>query len=306
MFSLEQSSSSEDGGKSPTTDNSSSGDRPGPWIFEQDPLYRRYQQCNLIGTGKYSEVYAGKDAVTGQEVALKLVDRRKSIEENGARDEYKILSSLCHKNIVSGLAIFPSSPKEYFDTIVMTRVKGLQMLEHICKVDSTEGTIKKLSLQMIYALQYLQSQQIVHGDIKPENVLVESDGTVRIIDFGRSLPDPEFSAPEVHKSEISHPSDAWSFGALLYVSISGVSPFLDDCPEETLNNKCSANFSFPKEYFDGVPEGAMFLIASVLASEPDQRATPNSLLLSSWFKESNTHWTAPVKKLRNFTLRRSK
>lgn len=73
------------------------------------------------GIGKYSEVYAGKDVVTGQEVALKILDRRRLPSEDGPKDEYKKLSELCHRNIVSGLALFTESPKEYLDTIVMTR-----------------------------------------------------------------------------------------------------------------------------------------------------------------------------------------
>ena len=66
---------------------------------------------------------------------------------------------------------------------------------------------------------------------------------------------------------------------------SGVSPFLDDCPEETFNNICTANFSFPHDYFSGVPEDALFIVTSVLAPDPYQRALPNSLLLSPWFKK---------------------
>nr|XP_024216575.1 triple functional domain protein isoform X4 [Halyomorpha halys] len=276
------------------------------WSWSEDALYRRYQQLDLIGIGKYSEVYLGKDVVTGQEVALKIIDRRRLPSEDGPKDEYKKLSGLCHRNIVSGLALFTESPKDHLDTIVMTRVKGSQILEHICSVQGKEAKIKKLFLQMIYALQYLLSQHVVHGDIKPENVLVESDGTVRLVDFGPTEPDQEFAAPEALTAVTTHSSDMWSLGVLLYVALSGVSPFLDDCPEETFNNICTANYSFPPDYFSGVPEDALFLVTSALAPDPDERALPNSLLLSPWFKENDSDWTAPVERLLNFIERRRK
>ncbi len=94
---------------------------------------------------------------------------------------------------------------------------------------------------------------------------------------------PEFLAPEVISSgPLGSFTDMWSFGVLLYVSLSGLSPFLDDSDEETTNNVLRCDFSFPEEHFATASSTAKDLIGRLLRVAPESRASASAALASPW------------------------
>lgn len=122
---------------------------------------------------------------------------------------------------------------------------------------------------------------------QPENLLVSqrSGGqTVKLSDFGDAvqlstsdyahplLGSPEFASPEVVLGEpVWLSSDLWSLGVVAYVLLSGASPFLDESAEETCLNICRLDFSFPRDYFQGVSQAARDFTCLLLRSNPAQR-----------------------------------
>lgn len=159
--------------------------------------------------------------------------------------------------------------------------------------------------QLASALCCLHTNKVAHLDIKPENVLINltttSTPTLKLIDFGDSvrknqsivLPPSnlEFAAPEMVMGQpLNEYTDSWSFGVLLYVFLSGVSPFLDDSIEETTSNILKCDFSFPGEYFSDISNDAKNLLTRLLVLESGSRATMRECQQSSWFLQVRFHF----------------
>lgn len=97
------------------------------------------------------------------------------------------------------------------------------------------------------------------------------------------LGNPEFSAPElIRGTPVSVATDLWSVGVLTYVMLSGVSPFLDESPEETCVNICRLDFCFPEDYFCNVSQAARDFVSSVLQQDPRKRPSATSCLQHPW------------------------
>jgi len=212
-----------------------------PW--QQEQFERRYQELQVIGRGRTAVVRLAQDRGTGLRVALKEVDRRR-IPQLRTRAEYSYLTSLNHSSIVRALAMFENAPRPGHDTTVMELVQGQDVFSHFCSLSSvSEGHIRLLTRQLLSAFDHLQLQQIVHCDIKPDNLLVESVNNqfhVKIIDFGSACSmiqlnkmgnykaplslDLEFAPPEL-LGELPSPTltaDMWSCAVLVYILLSGV------------------------------------------------------------------------------------
>lgn len=167
--------------------------------------------------------------------------------------------------------------------------------------------------QLSNALLWLHKRNIAHLDIKPENIMINSGaatpsvesrnsvplkgkGLLKLIDFGSSVnsvsrinnsiqsTNVEFSSPEMILGQgLSQYTDSWCFGVLLYVFLSGVSPFLDDSFEETTTNILKCDFSFPEEYFQNVSIDAKNMLTRLLVLQPNGRITMSDCQMSTWF-----------------------
>lgn len=135
--------------------------------------------------------------------------------------------------------------------------------------------------------------------LQPENIMVDLRAptqSVKLIDLGDAvqlsanrryvhllLGNPEFAAPElIRGTPVSVATDLWSMGVLAYVMLSGVSPFLDESPEETCVNICRLDFCFPDEYFQHVSEAARDFVSSVLKEDPRKRPNATLCLQHPW------------------------
>lgn len=170
--------------------------------------------------------------------------------------------------------------------------------------------------QLCDALGWLHRRNIAHLDLKPENIMIETGApvpdiypmfhqqhqqkqkpTLKLIDFGDAvtainrnvvLPPSnlEFSAPEmVIGQSLSPYTDSWCFGILLYVFLSGVSPFLDDSVEETTTNILKCDFSFPDEYFHDISNDAKNLLRQLLVLQCNARVSMADCQTSAWFTQ---------------------
>ncbi|XP_046675322.1 triple functional domain protein isoform X5 [Homalodisca vitripennis] len=291
-----------------------------PW--QQEQFQRRYQELHIIGGGRTAVVKQAQDRGTGQAVALKVVDRRR-IPQRVTRAEYNFLTALSHCGILRGLAMFENAPSPGVDTIVMELLQGMDVLSHACSLSSvSESHVRRVASQLLSALDYLQLQQIVHCDIKPDNLFIESHNNqiqLKIVDFGSACtvspgtvnsqpyltPDLEFAAPEL----LSGPSpclstDVWSCAVLIYVLVSGVSPFLDESPEETTTHVLNADFSFPPDLFPSGSTGTQEFVSSLLVREPTLRPLAHLALSHPWLQLVTSNYDVPVTHLASFISRK--
>ncbi|XP_034460176.1 serine/threonine-protein kinase D2 [Hippoglossus hippoglossus] len=233
----------------------------------------------VLGSGQFGVVYGGKQRKTGRDVAVKVIDKLRfpTKQESQLRNEVAILQSLRHLGIVNLECMF-ETPEKVF--VVMEKLHG-DMLEMILSSEKgrlPERLTKFLITQILAALRHLHFKNIVHCDLKPENVLLASADPfpqVKLCDFGfariigeksfrRSVVGtPAYLAPEVLLNQGYNRSlDMWSVGVIMYVSLSGTFPFNED--EEIKDQIHNAAFMYPPNPWKQISSDAIDLINNLL------------------------------------------
>lgn len=268
----------------------------------------------VLGSGQFGIVYGGKHRKTGRDVAIKIIDKMRfpTKQESQLRNEVAILQNLHHPGIVNLECMF-ETPEQVF--VVMEKLHG-DMLEMILSSEKSrlpERLTKFLVTQILVALRHLHFKNIVHCDLKPENVLLASAEPfpqVKLCDFGfariigeksfrRSVVGtPAYLAPEVLRSKGYNRSlDMWSVGVIVYVSLSGTFPFNED---EDINDQIqNAAFMYPPNPWKEISEQAKDLINNLLQVKMRKRYSVDKSLSHPWLQDYQT-WLD----LREFETRR--
>ncbi|XP_062818563.1 serine/threonine-protein kinase D2 [Anolis carolinensis] len=257
----------------------------------------------VLGSGQFGVVYGGKHRKTGRDVAVKVIDKLRfpTKQESQLRNEVAILQSLRHAGIVNLECMF-ETPEKVF--VVMEKLHG-DMLEMILSSEKgrlPERITKFLITQILVALRHLHFKNIVHCDLKPENVLLASAEPfpqVKLCDFGfariigeksfrRSVVGtPAYLAPEVLLNQGYNRSlDMWSVGVIMYVSLSGTFPFNED---EDINDQIhNAAFMYPPNPWRQISVGAIDLINNLLQVKMRKRYSVDKSLSHSWLQDYQT------------------
>uniref|UniRef100_A0A674IIE0 protein kinase C n=1 Tax=Terrapene triunguis TaxID=2587831 RepID=A0A674IIE0_9SAUR len=281
--------------------------QPCPCPSPQD-ISRSYQifPDEVLGAGQFGVVYGGKHRKSGRDVAVKVIDKLRfpPRQENQFRNEVSILQSL-HSPCVVHLECMFEGPARLF--VVMERLRG-DMLEMILSSETgrlPEPLAKFLTAQILSALRHLHTRNIVHCDLKPENVLLASDepypqvklcdfGFARIIEessFRRSVVGtPAYLAPEVLRQHgYNRALDMWAVGVIIYVSLSGTFPFNE---EEDVNDQIqNAAFMYPRQTWASISLEAVSLIHQLLQVKLRKRLSVNKALNHPWLQDFQT-WLA--------------
>ncbi|MCJ8743893.1 hypothetical protein PDJAM_G00099490 [Pangasius djambal] len=268
----------------------------------------------VLGSGQFGIVYGGKHRKTKRDVAIKVIDKMRfpTKQESQLRNEVAILQNLHHPGIVNLECMF-ETPERVF--VVMEKLHG-DMLEMILSSEKSrlpERLTKFLVTQILVALRHLHFKNIVHCDLKPENVLLASAEPfpqVKLCDFGfariigeksfrRSVVGtPAYLAPEVLRSKGYNRSlDMWSVGVIIYVSLSGTFPFNED---EDINDQIqNAAFMYPPNPWKEISLEAIDLINNLLQVKMRKRFSVDKSLSHPWLQDYQT-WLD----LREFETRR--
>ena len=198
----------------------------------------KYHVLHLVGQGCFGKVYKGRRRHTGQIVAMKFISKRGKPEKDQQqlRLEIGILQRLEHENIIRLLDWFETTT----DFVVVTQFAYGELFE-IFQDDKRlpEAEVSNIARQLVKALNYLHSQKVIHRDMKPQNVLIGSNGTVKLCDFGfaRAMSSdttvltsikgtPLYMAPElVQEQPYDGSVDLWSLGVICYELFVGQPPF---------------------------------------------------------------------------------
>uniref|UniRef100_A0A673XVS8 Serine/threonine-protein kinase n=1 Tax=Salmo trutta TaxID=8032 RepID=A0A673XVS8_SALTR len=257
----------------------------------------------ILGSGQFGVVYGGKHRKTGRDVAVKVIDKLRfpTKQESQLRNEVAILQSLRHLGIVNLECMF-DTPEKVF--VVMEKLHG-DMLEMILSSEKgrlPERLTKFLITQILAALRNLHFKNIVHCDLKPENVLLASAEPfpqVKLCDFGfariigeksfrRSVVGtPAYLAPEVLLNQGYNRSlDMWSVGVIMYVSLSGTFPFNED---EDINDQIhNAAFMYPPNPWKQISPDATDLINNLLQVKMRKRYSVDKSLSHSYLQDYQT------------------
>uniref|UniRef100_A0A8C2TQU6 protein kinase C n=1 Tax=Coturnix japonica TaxID=93934 RepID=A0A8C2TQU6_COTJA len=257
----------------------------------------------VLGSGQFGIVYGGKHRKTGRDVAIKVIDKMRfpTKQESQLRNEVAILQNLHHPGIVNLECMF-ETPERVF--VVMEKLHG-DMLEMILSSEKSrlpERITKFMVTQILVALRNLHFKNIVHCDLKPENVLLASAEPfpqVKLCDFGfariigeksfrRSVVGtPAYLAPEVLRSKGYNRSlDMWSVGVIVYVSLSGTFPFNED---EDINDQIqNAAFMYPPNPWKEISSEAIDLINNLLQVKMRKRFSVDKSLSHPWLQDYQT------------------
>ncbi len=147
------------------------------------------------------------------------------------------------------------------------------------------------------ALNHIHFHDIVHRDIKPDNVMISDDLTVKILDFGLAnvchetedlttvIGTPYYVAPEVLRGHYSEECDMWSVGVVLYILLSSRLPFMGDTPEALLTKVAKGEYEMDPAVWDPVCDDAKDLVRNLLQVNPEERLTAADALKHPWFAE---------------------
>ncbi|XP_066994913.1 serine/threonine-protein kinase D3 [Anabrus simplex] len=289
----------------PVTSNSKndgSCEQPEERITDMSQLYQIFPD-EVLGSGQFGIVYGGTHRKSGRSVAIKVIDKLRfpTKQEAQLKNEVAILQNLSHSGVVNLERMFETSERIF---VVMEKLKG-DMLEMILSSERgrlSERITKFLITQILIALKHLHSKNIVHCDLKPENVLLSSDSDfpqVKLCDFGfariigeksfrRSVVGtPAYLAPEVLRNKGYNRSlDMWSVGVIVYVSLSGTFPFNED---EDINEQIqNAAFMYPPNPWKEISSDAIDLINNLLQVKQRKRYTVDKSLAHCWLQDYQT------------------
>uniref|UniRef100_A0A6Q2XIS7 Serine/threonine-protein kinase n=1 Tax=Esox lucius TaxID=8010 RepID=A0A6Q2XIS7_ESOLU len=272
---------------------------PNPTVQDISSIYQIFPD-EVLGSGQFGIVYGGKHRKTGRDVAIKIIDKLRfpTKQESQLRNEVAILQNLHHPGVVNLECMF-ETPERVF--VVMEKLHG-DMLEMILSSEKgrlPERITKFLVSQILQALRHLHFKNIVHCDLKPENVLLASADAfpqVKLCDFGfariigeksfrRSVVGtPAYLAPEVLRNKGYNRSlDMWSVGVIIYVSLSGTFPFNED--EDIHDQIQNAAFMYPPNPWKKVSREAIDLINNLLQVKMRKRYSVDKSLSHPWLQD---------------------
>jgi carbon catabolite-derepressing protein kinase len=277
----------------------------------------QYSFVKTIGEGSFGKVKLARHKITGQEVAMKQINRRKLISRDMAgrvEREISYLQLLRHPHIIKLYSVINTKT----DIFMVLEYVPMELFDYIVKHGRLgENKARKLFQQIICAVEYCHRHKIVHRDLKPENLLLDKNMNVKIADFGlsnimtdgnflkTSCGSPNYAAPEVIGGKLyAGPEvDVWSCGVILYVFLVGRLPFDDEFIPALFKKIQAGNFHIPSQ----TPAGAVNLIKRCLQVHPVQRITIPEIRQDEWFlKDLPAYLTEPVEEFLNTGVDASK
>ncbi|TKS67661.1 Kalirin [Collichthys lucidus] len=275
----------------------------GTGIQWKENFETNFSEICEIGRGRFSVVRKCLNKSTKKEVAVKFVSKKMQKKEQVAHEADTLLHVQNHQ-LVALLDTY-ESPTSLM--LILELLEDGRLLDYLVAHDELmEEKVAFFIRETLEALQHLHTCRVAHLDLKPENIMVDLHSPtpcIKLVDLGDAvqlsahrryvhllLGNPEFAAPElIQGTPVSIATDVWSVGVLAYVMLSGVSPFLDESPEETCVNICRLDFCFPDEYFRDVSQAARDFVSSVLQQDPRKRPSATSCLQHPWVGRGGPH-----------------
>lgn len=251
----------------------------------------RYTIVNVIGIGGMATVYGAYDQLTGRSVAIKMINKK--LEHNARQvhlfvNESTALSLLSHPNIVQVYNTVITNSTKY---IIMEYVEGITLKKHIDHRGALpEREVLYYATQILSALDYIHSKGIVHCDIKPQNIILLQNGSIKVADFGIARLDamldrskersdvalgtvyyvsPEQAQGKAPKAE----SDLYSLGVMLYEAMTNRLPFYHENSTEVAKMQINKEPVPPSVYRHDISVGLEQIILRAMEKNPKKRYT---------------------------------
>ncbi|XP_058530497.1 serine/threonine-protein kinase BRSK1 isoform X2 [Ochotona princeps] len=252
-----------------------------------------YRLEKTLGKGQTGLVKLGVHCITGQKVAIKIVNREKLSESvlMKVEREIAILKLIEHPHVLKLHDVYENKKYLY---LVLEHVSGGELFDYLVKKGRlTPKEARKFFRQIVSALDFCHSYSICHRDLKPENLLLDEKNNIRIADFGMaslqvgdslletSCGSPHYACPEVIKGEKydGRRADMWSCGVILFALLVGALPFDDDNLRQLLEKVKRGVFHMP--HF--IPPDCQSLLRGMIEVEPEKRLSLEQIQKHPWY-----------------------
>lgn len=252
-----------------------------------EQIANRYEILSLIGQGGMADVYKAKDTILNRIVAIKVLRDKLSQDAMALvrfQREASAASRLSHPNVVD---IYDVGEYEGMHYIVMEFIRGRTLKELIAQrgaldVDEAIGIMK----QLVSAINHAHEHKIIHRDIKPQNVLVKDDGTIKITDFGIAVANgsvqltfnntvmgsAHYLAPETTQGkEPNEQVDIYSLGIVFYELLTGKVPFTGKTPTEIAIKHLRKPIPYVRDFNPNIPQSVENIILKATAKNLSDR-----------------------------------
>ena len=262
----------------------------------------RYEVESLLGSGGMGEVYRALDVELNRPVALKFLSKEFSLHPTRLKrfiQEARAASALNHPNIITVYEIGHVGSEETATPYFVTElIEGKTLKQYALENRLKLADILELAIQIASALAAAHAAGIVHRDIKPDNIMVRSDGYVKVLDFGLAKPnrdsssvdseaetqalvdtDPgtvmgtvNYMSPEQARgTELDARSDIWSLGVVLYELITGQKPFTGPTPSHVIVSLLEKEPRPLSNFVVDVPEALELIVEETLRKDREER-----------------------------------
>ncbi|KAF5738588.1 CBL-interacting serine/threonine-protein kinase 7-like [Tripterygium wilfordii] len=274
---------------------------PPPPPISSSILLNKYKMGRLLGRGSFAKVHSARSIADNTPVAIKIID--KSILSLDPSMESRITCEIStmrrlhhHPNILKIHEVMATKTKIY---LVMELASGGELFSKVLRSGRLkESSARMYFQQLVSALHFCHQNGVAHRDLKPQNLLLDENGNVKVSDFGLSaLPEqlkngllhtacgtPAYTAPEVvaRRGYAGEKADAWSCGVILYVLLAGSLPFKDNNLPLMYKKVHRREYKMP----NWISKPARSIIYQLLDPNPNTRMSIEAVMQSSWFKKS--------------------
>lgn len=258
-------------------------------------LEGRYELLEIIGIGGMAVVYKAYDNIEDRTVAVKILKEEYVSNEEFIRrfkNESKAIAVLSHPNIVK---VFDVSFGESIQYIVMEYIDGVTLKQYI----EQQGSLRwkdalHFAVQILRGLQHAHDRGIVHRDVKPQNIIVLPDGTIKVTDFGiarfarseqqtitdKAIGSVHYISPEQARGDnTDEKSDLYSFGVILYEMLTGQLPFQAESAVSVAIMQLQRDPELPTSINGSIPQGLEQITMRAMQKNSDKRYQSASEML---------------------------
>lgn len=248
-------------------------------------LANRYEVIDKVGTGGMSDVYKAKDHILGRNVAIKVLKQEFSEDINFVtkfRTEAQAAAGLEHPNIVN---IYDVGSENRMHYIVMEYIEGITLKTYIEKRGKIQfNEAVSIAIQVSNGIRAAHNKRIVHRDIKPQNIMISTEGKVKVTDFGIAhaassntinsdvMGSVHYTSPEQARNGfVDYKSDIYSLGIVMYEMVTGKVPFSGDNAVSIAIQHLQEEIVSPSVYAQDLPISLEKIIIKCTQKSPDRR-----------------------------------
>ena len=271
------------------------------------PMVNNYKILSKLGKGSFGSVYKVQNIFTEKIYAMKVIQKYFVTYQDGDQSflkEIEILMKVEHPNIIKIYEYYVDEINYY---LIIEYVSGGELFDFISRDTSfSEHKIKKIMKQLFQALSYLHSNNIVHRDIKCENILIEcsddnsDDFNIKLIDFGTcnyisknehltvKVGSPYYIAPEVLERNYNNKCDIWSAGVLLYILLIGFPPFNGKTQNDIFNSIQRGTINTKLPEWNKLSSLTKEFLLQLLCNDSTLRLSAQECLQHPWLQDESS------------------